>query len=139
MLRSRFGNLGVAGFAAVAGVVLVVSSAGAHQTHMSSRGGLMPLTGVATSTEQGGADVDADAAAEAAELTADVQQQEAAEQATEAQGEAADTDGDTDETETETPDTETETPETETETPETESETQPATTHETETESGSGD
>lgn len=132
MLRSPFGKLGVAGFAAVAGVVLVVSSAGAQQTHTSARAGLMPLTGVATSTEQAGADIDQDAAAEAAELTADVQQEEAAEQAAEAQHETADTDTDTDQTETETGDTETETPDTETET-------QPATTHETETESGSGD
>ncbi len=37
MFRSRFGKLGLAAFAAVAGVILVVTTAGAHQSHVVAR------------------------------------------------------------------------------------------------------
>jgi hypothetical protein len=123
MLRSRFKKLGIAGFAAVAGVILVVTSAGAHQSHV-TKAGLMPLTGISSSANQGGTKVDADAAADAAELAAKVQaeaaqklleqQQKAAAEAAEAAEAAADATADAaaeaqetgdNETETETADT----------------------------------
>ena len=109
MFKSRFGKVGLAGFAAVAGVILVVSSAGAH--HGTGQTGLSPLTGIQTSTAQSGAEADQDVA----ELAADAQQealeaqQDAAEQAAQAQEDAADqaeTDNETNDTDTS--DTETE-------------------------------
>jgi len=103
MLKSPIAKFGGAGFAAVVGVILVVSSAGAHQTHASSQGGMKVFTGVSGST---GTDIEEDAAADAAAAAAQAQQ-EAAEQAAEQAAEAADTDTDTDtDTETEAADTE---------------------------------
>ena len=112
MLKSPIAKFGGAGFAAVVGVILVVSSAGAHQTHASSQGGMKVFTGVSSST---GTEIEEDAAADAAAAAAEAQQeaaQEAAEQAAEAAEQAAeaahtDTDTDTDtDTETEAADTE---------------------------------
>src|SRR6266852_5016129 len=90
MLKSRFGTLSVAGFAAIAGVILVASSVGAH--HGASQGGLAPFTGISSTTTQAGADVDNDAAADSAAMAAELQK-EAAE-------EAADDAAETDDTET---------------------------------------
>jgi hypothetical protein len=104
MLKSRFAKLGVAGFAAIAGVILVASSVGAN--HASAPRSISSLSGLSTATGQVGAEVDQDAAAEAAELAADAQA-EAAELAAEQQAEAAENAADN-ETETETGDTETE-------------------------------
>lgn len=111
MLKSRFSKLGVAGFAAIAGVILVASSVGAN--HGTAPRTISSLTGLTGTTGQVGAEVDQDAAAEAAALTADAQAEAAelaAEQqkaAAEAAEEAADNEtGDTEtETETETGDT----------------------------------
>src|SRR5712692_9908593 len=104
MLKSRFGTLGIAGFAAIAGVILVASSVGAH--HGASQGGLAPFTGISSTTTQAGVDVDSDAAADAAAMAAELQK-EAAEQAAalaaaqhEAAQEAADDAAETDDTET---------------------------------------
>src|SRR5260370_13942450 len=96
MFRTRFGKLGLAAMAAVAGVILVVSTAGAHQTHVSGQTSLAPLKGGASSTEQTRAQADPDAAAlraEAQQEAAEAQQdaaEQAAEQAAEAHDEAAD-------------------------------------------------
>jgi Skp family chaperone for outer membrane proteins len=87
MLKGRFKKVGIAGFAAVAGVILVVTSAGAHQSHV-TKAGLMPLTGISSSANQGGTKVDADAAEDAAALAAKVQA-EAAEKLLEQQQKAA--------------------------------------------------
>jgi hypothetical protein len=112
MFRSRFVKLGAAGFAAVAGVILIVSTVGAHQAHSQARGGLKSFTGIVSSTqvkadvEQDVAEVEADAQADAAAQAAEAQQdaaelaaaqaaaaaeaqQDAAEEAAEAQAEAA--------------------------------------------------
>jgi len=113
MLKSRFSKLSVAGFAAIVGVILVASTVGAN--HSSAPRSISSLSGLSTTTGQVGAEVDQDAAAEAAELAADAQaeaaelaaeqQQAAAEAAAEAAEDAADNET---ETETETGDTETE-------------------------------
>jgi sRNA-binding protein len=117
MLKSRFAKLSVAGFAATVGVILVASSVGAN--HTSAPRTLSSLSGLSTTTGQVGAEVDQDAAAEAAALAADAQaeaaelaaeqQKAAAEAAAEAAEDAADNEtGDTEtETDTETGDTET--------------------------------
>jgi ABC-type nitrate/sulfonate/bicarbonate transport system substrate-binding protein len=103
MFKSRFAKLGAAGFAAIAGVILIVSSVGAHQAKVNAQGGLTTLAGVAASTQQTGTAADQDVAelqAEAAQEAAEAQQDAAelaAEQAAEAQDEAADA---ADETET---------------------------------------
>ncbi len=112
MLKSRFSKLSVAGFAAIVGVILVASSVGAN--HTSAPRSISSLSGLSTTTGQVGAEVDQDAAAEAAELAADAQaeaaelaaeqQKAAAEAAAEAAEDAADNET---ETETETGDTET--------------------------------
>lgn len=106
MFRSRFAKLGAAGFAAVTGVILVVSTVGAHQSHSSTRVGISPFTGIATNTTQAGADVDNDAAADAAAMAAELQK-EAAEKAAalaaaqqEAAQETAEDASETDDTET---------------------------------------
>src|SRR5258708_22037302 len=98
MLKSPFVKIGGAGFAAVVGVILVVASVGAHQTHASSQGGLKVFTGV---TGSAGTDIEEDAAADAAAAAAEAQK-EAAQQAAEAAAEAADTGTETADTETET-------------------------------------
>ncbi len=113
MLKSRFSKLSVAGFAAIVGVILVASTVGAN--HTSAPRSISSLSGLSTATGQVGAEVDQDAAAEAAELAADAQaeaaelaaeqQKAAAEAAAEAAEDAADNEN---ETETETADTETE-------------------------------
>ncbi len=113
MLKSRFSKLSVAGFAAIVGVILVASTVGAN--HTSAPRSISSLSGLSTTTGQVGAEVDQDAAAEAAELAADAQaeaaelaaeqQKAAAEAAAEAAEDAADNEN---ETETETADTETE-------------------------------
>ena len=134
MLKSPFVKIGSAGFAAVVGVILVVASVGAHQTHASSQGGLKVFTGV---TGSAGTDIEEDAAADAAAAAAEAQKeaaQKAAEQAAEAAAEAADNDNETGDNETEAADTETETEAADTETK------APMTTTETDTESkDSGD
>src|SRR5216684_1474298 len=107
MLNNRFAKLSVAGFAAIAGVILVASSVGAN--HTSAPRTMSSISGVTGTTVQ----VGADAAAEAAELAADAQAEAAelaAEQqkaAAEAAAEAAENAQDENETETETGDTET--------------------------------
>ncbi|HEX9560315.1 MAG TPA: hypothetical protein VGA76_03700 [Candidatus Dormibacteraeota bacterium] len=113
MLKSRFSKLSVAGFAAIVGVILVASTVGAN--HTSAPRSISSLSGLSTTTGQVGAEVDQDAAAEAAELAADAQaeaaelaaeqQKAAAEAAAEAAEDAADNEN---ENETETADTETE-------------------------------
>src|SRR6266849_6233352 len=113
MLNNRFAKLSVAGFAAIAGVILVASSVGAN--HTSAPRTMSSISGVTGTTVLVGAEVDQDAAAEAAELAADAQaeaaelaaeqQKAAAEAAAEAAEDAADNEN---ETETETADTETE-------------------------------
>src|SRR5713101_8358698 len=100
MLNNRFAKLSVAGFAAIAGVILVASSVGAN--HTSAPRTMSSISGVTGTTVQVGAEVDQDAAAEAAELAAE--QQKAA---AEAAAEAAENAQDENETETETGDTET--------------------------------
>lgn len=117
MLNSRFAKLSVAGFAAIAGVILVASSVGAN--HTSAPRTISSISGLTSTTGQVGAEVDQDAAAEAAELTADAQaeaaelaaeqQKAAAEAAAEAAKDAADTETGDSETETdnETGDTDT--------------------------------
>jgi hypothetical protein len=99
MLKSRFAKLSVAGFAAIVGVILVASSVGAN--HTTAPRSISSLSGLSTTTGQVGAEVDQDAAAEAAELAADAQA-EAAEDA--ADNETGDTETETD---TETGDAET--------------------------------
>ena len=76
---SRFEKLGVAGFAALAGLILIVSSVAAHQTHASVHAGLSSFNEIA-STARMGKDVDQDAAADAAAMAAELQK-EAAEKA----------------------------------------------------------
>src|SRR5258708_11263507 len=98
MLKSPFVKIAGAGFAAVVGVILVVASVGAHQTHASSQGGLKVFTGV---TGSAGTDIEEDAAAAAAAAAAEAQK-EAAQQAAEAAAEAAHTDTETADTEAET-------------------------------------
>jgi sRNA-binding protein len=117
MLNSRFAKLSVAGFAAIAGVILVASSVGAN--HTSAPRTISSISSLTVTTGQVGAEVDQDAAEEAAALTADAQaeaaeqaaeqQKAAAEAAAEAAKDAADTEtGDSEtETDTETGDTET--------------------------------
>jgi hypothetical protein len=110
MLKSRFAKLGAAGFAAAAAVILVASSVGAH--HSTAPASLSSLKGLAGTTQQLGTEVDQDAAAEAAALTAEAQAEaakDAAEKAAAQQKAAADNEtGDTEtETDTETGDTET--------------------------------
>ncbi len=111
MLNSRFAKLSVAGFAAVAGVILVASSVGAK--HKSAPRTISSISSLTVTTGQVGAEVDQDAAEEAAALTADAQAEAAelaAEQqkaAAEAAAEAAQDAQDENETETETSDTET--------------------------------
>ncbi len=100
MLTTRFGKLGAAAFAAAAGLILVVSSAGAHQANTSANGGLAPLTGVTASTEEAGADVDQDATEVENEAAAE-QAEAAAEQAEEAQDQAGDTETEPADTENE--------------------------------------
>jgi hypothetical protein len=110
MLKSRFAKLSVAGFAAIVGVILVASAVGAN--HASAPRTISSLSGLSTTTQQVGAEVDQDAAAEAAELAADAQaeaaelaaeqQQAAAEAAAEAAQDAADNEAADNETETET-------------------------------------
>jgi len=137
MLKSPFVKIGSAGFAAVVGVILVVASVGAHQTHGSSQGSLKVFTGV---TGSAGTDIEEDAAADAAAAAAEAQKeaaQKAAEQAAEAAAEAADNDNETGDTETETEAADTET---ETEAADTETKAPTTTTTETDTESkDSGD
>ena len=65
MLKSALVKIGGAGFAAVVGAILVVSSVGAHQTHASSQGTLKVFTGVSGGTSAG-TDITEDAAAAAA-------------------------------------------------------------------------
>ena len=115
MLNNRFAKLGAAGFAAAAGVVLIASSVGAH--HSTAPATLSSLTGLAGTTAQVGTEVDKDAAAEAAALTAAEQAEaakDAAEKAAAQQKAAAEAAEDAADTETETGDTETETGDTET-------------------------
>jgi hypothetical protein len=112
----RFEKLGIAAFAAIAGVILVVSSVGAHQAHVNAKAGLAPFTGIAASTAKSGAE----AAQNAAELKADAQQdaaeaaaealQDAAEQAAEAQDKIGDVDTETGDQETETGNSQTQQP-----------------------------
>jgi Skp family chaperone for outer membrane proteins len=113
---SRFEKLGVAGFAALAGLILIVSSVAAHQTHASVHAGLSSFNEIASSARMGD-DVQEDAAADAAAMAAELQK-EAAEKAAAAaaaqQAAAAEAAKDATETQ-ETGDNETET-ETETET-----------------------
>src|SRR5260370_41380786 len=115
MLKSRFSKVSVAGFAAIVGVILVASTVGAN--HSSAPRSISSLSGLSTTTGQVGAEVDQDAAAEAAELAADAQaeaaelaaeqQQAAAEAAAEPAEDAADHETETD---TQTGDTEAEVP-----------------------------
>jgi Skp family chaperone for outer membrane proteins len=76
---SRFEKLGVAGFAALAGLILIVSSVAAHQTHASVHAGLASFNEIASSARMGN-DVEEDAAADAAAMAAELQK-EAAEKA----------------------------------------------------------
>jgi len=105
MLRSRSEKLGAAGFAAVVGVFLVVSSVGAHQTHSAGHAGLSLFTGVASGART---EVDEDATQDAAAIAAELQKEaaeKAAEQekaAAEAAAEANEVDDPETETETET-------------------------------------
>lgn len=112
MFGSRFAKLTVAGFAATAGLVLLVSSVGAHQARLMAREGLTLSTNTASSAREGENDAAADAAAVAAEA-----QKEAAAKAAEAAKEAAAKaaeqasdaqDNETGDVETETGDNETE-------------------------------
>ena len=121
MFKTRFRKLGVAGFAAVAGMILVVSSVGAH--HPSTQSALAPLS---FTTAAAGADVDADAAADAAAVAAELQK-EAAEKAAELAKQAAEQAAEANDTDTDDP-AETET-ETETETPDNETKAAPTQTH----------
>lgn len=108
MLNSRFAKLSVAGFAAIAAVILVASSVGAN--HTSAPRTISSISSLTVTTGQVGAEVDKDAAEEAAALTADAQAELAAEQkkaAAEAAAEAAQDAQDENETETDTGDTET--------------------------------
>src|SRR5712692_1139738 len=111
MLKSRVAKLSVAGFAAIVGVILVASSVGAN--HTSAPRTISSLSGLSTTTEQVGAEVDQDAAAEAADLAANAQAEAAelaAEQqqaAAEATAEAAEDAQDENETDTDTGDAET--------------------------------
>lgn len=113
MFKSRLGKLSVAGFAAAAGVILVVSTVGAHQAHATVRAGLMPFNVIGSTTEQAATAVESDADAAATGLTTQVEQteaaelaaeqaQQAAEQAAEAAEDAADNETADNETETET-------------------------------------
>ena len=99
MFRSRIAKSTVAGFAAAAGLILLVSSVGAHQTRLFAREGLTLSTSTASSAREGENDAAEDAAAVAAEA-----QKEAAEKAAEQADEAQDETGDV---ETETGDNET--------------------------------
>jgi colicin import membrane protein len=116
MFRSRIAKLAVAGSAAAAGLILLVSSAGAHQAQLFAREGLTLSTSTASSAREGENDAAADAAAVAAEAqkeaaakaaeAAKEKAAAAAEQATEAQDETGDVetetgDNETDETGTE--------------------------------------
>ena len=84
MFRSRIAKLTVAGFAAAAGLILLVSTAGAHQAKLFGREGLTLSTSTASSARESENDAAADAAAVAAEA-----QKEAAAKAAEAAKEAA--------------------------------------------------
>ena len=96
MFKNRLVRLSAAGIAAVAGVILVVASVGAHSTSVSTRlENTSVITSVATLATAAGVGADQDveeleneAQAEAAELAAE-QQKEAAEAAAEAAEEAA--------------------------------------------------
>lgn len=83
MFRSRIAKLTAAGVAATAGVILLVTSAGAHHAQLQARGSLH-LTNTASSVRES----DEEAAAEAATLAAE-EQKKAAEQAAEAAAAAA--------------------------------------------------
>jgi hypothetical protein len=113
MLKTRFAKLGVAGFAAAAGVILIASSVGAH--HSTAPATLSSLAGLVSTTTQAGTEVDQDAAAEAAALAA-AEQAEAAKAAAEkaAEQQQAAAEAAEDAADTETGDTETETGDTET-------------------------
>lgn len=130
MFRSRFAKLTVAGFAATAGLVLLVSSVGAHQVRLMAREGLTLATSTASSAREGENDAAADAAAVAAEAQKEAAAK-AAEAAKEAAAKAAEQAAEASEpadTETETGDNETETGDNETETGTTDT-SQPASTH----------
>ena len=87
MFSSRFGKLGLGAFAAVVGVILIVTTAGAHQGHVAFR---VNLGSVHTHTSKAsGARVGDDAATDADKIEADTAAQEAAEKAAEAQKKAA--------------------------------------------------
>jgi multidrug efflux pump subunit AcrA (membrane-fusion protein) len=110
MLKSRFAKLGAAGFAAAAGMILIAASVGAH--HSTAPTTLSSITGLVSTTAQVGTEVDQDAAAEAAALTAAEQAEaakEAAEKAAEQQQAAAEAAEDAADTETGDTETETET------------------------------
>src|SRR2546422_9490818 len=91
MLKNRLLKLSVAGAAAVAGVILVFVSVGAHSNSLSTRlagtsvvGSIAKMATVAgVSADQDVAEIENDAQAEAAELAAE-QQKKAAEAAAEA-------------------------------------------------------
>jgi Skp family chaperone for outer membrane proteins len=87
---NRFEKLGVAGFAALAGLILIVSSVAAHQTHASVHAGLSSFNEIASSARMGN-DVEEDAAADAAAMAAELQKEaaEKAAAAAAAQAEAA--------------------------------------------------
>jgi hypothetical protein len=112
MFGSRFAKLTVAGFAATAGLVLLVSSVGAHQARLMAREGLTLSTSTASSAREGENDAAADAAAVAAEAQKEAAAKaaeaakeaaaKAAEQASEAQDETGDVETETGDNETET-------------------------------------
>lgn len=104
MLRGRFEKLGAAGFAAVVGVFLVVSSVGAHQTHSTGHAGLSLFTGVASGART---EVDEDAAKDAAAIAAELQKEAAEKAAAQAKAaaEAAAEANEVDDPETETEET----------------------------------
>jgi len=105
MFRSRIAKLTVAGFAAAAGLILLVSTAGAHQAKLFGREGLTLSTSTASSARESENDAAADAAAVAAEAqkeaaakaaeAAKEKAAAAAEQATEAQDETGDVETET--------------------------------------------
>ena len=112
MFRSRIAKLTVAGFAAAAGLILLVSSVGAHQGRLLAREGMTLSSSTASSARQREIDAAADAAAVAAEAqkeaaakaaeAAKEKAAAAAEQATEAQDETGDVETETGDNETET-------------------------------------
>lgn len=95
MLKNRFVKLSVAGVAAVAGVILVFVSVGAHGNSVPTRlasnsviNGVVKLATMAgVAADEDAAEIEDEAQAEAAELAKE-QQEKAAEAAAEAQEEA---------------------------------------------------